>query len=529
MTTPTGRPGCAIGVDFGNTATKVTLRHDGSGIHPIPVTIPGYSRDVPLGGGAFAPVIPSVLHYARDGSVLIGMQVIDRGLLDDDGTVRWMAHYTSLGSPARFRVERGPLSFQDAATDFLSLIIRRTGELYPVCRSDLVVAVPAGSREMFMGWLPALATGEIVSRVRIIEQPSAITSACLPDSRSPDTFMIIDFGGSSLEVFVATSFGEDGTRRARILGRASGNFGGNTIDRLLLRWLLHRIALSNPGQELTRELLRACQQAKESLSTHPVTPILVGGKELVQITRSDFEELLENEGIFARYSSVLEQAVNSAAARGYAANSLSAVILAGGSGAIPSFRSLVEGRFGSARLVVDQPVLCCSRGAAAWPQRASPEDQITHTYAVRIWNPDLKRFELQPIIRRGCPVPSNGMVTRIRIQATYDGQTRMGIPIYQLAAPGQGCRHAEHREITFGPTGPILLEEGDHPLGENTGGLWINEKDLIFIPADPPAMRMEPRFEIGFSVGASGELLVSAKDLGTGKWVLENVRAGILR
>jgi molecular chaperone DnaK (HSP70) len=529
MTTSTGSPGCVIGIDFGNTTTKVAIHHESAGMYPVPVAIPGYSRDVPLGGGAFAPVIPSVLHYALDGSVLVGMQVIDREPLDEDGTVRWMAHYTSLGSPARFRVERGPLSFQDAAADFLSSIIRRTGELYPVRRSDLVIAVPAGSREMFMAWLPSLATGEIVSRVRIIEQPSAITSACLPDSRSPDTFMIIDFGGSSLEVFVATSTGEDDKPRTRILGRASGNFGGNTIDRLLLRWLLHQIDLHNPGQELTKKLLEACQQAKESLSTHPVTPILADGRELVRITRNDFEELLEKEGIFARYSSVLEQAVNSAAARGYTENSVSAVILAGGSGAIPSFQSLVEGRFGSARLVADQPILCGSRGAAAWPQRTSPEDQITHTYAVRVWNPDLKRFELQPIIRRGCPVPSNGTVTRIRIQATYDGQTRLGIPIYQLTAPGQGCRHAEHREITFGPTGPILLEEGDQPPGEQPRGLWINEKDLIFVPADPPAMRGEPRFEIGFSVGASGELLVSAKDLGTGKRVLENAIAVILR
>jgi molecular chaperone DnaK len=529
MTIPTGKSGKGvIGIDFGNTTTKVTIRAGTTGIRPVPVTIPGYSRDVPLGEREFAPVIPSVIHYARDGSVLIGMEVINRGLLDDDGTMRWMAHYTRLGNPVRFRVERGLLSFQDATSDFLSSIIRRIGELYQLYRSDLVVAVPAGSREKFADWLPSLATGEVVSRVRIIEQPSAIAAACLPDSRSNDTFMIIDFGGSSLEVSVVTLFFKDGECQTRILGQASGNFGGQALDRLLLRGIRPRIGLPEPDQNHLKKLLRACERAKEDLSQDLVTEIALEGREPIQVTRNDFEELLAIDGIYAGYSSIIQQALNSAATRGYTEHSLSAVILTGGSGAIPSFRRLVEVRFGSVRLIADQPLLTCSRGAAVWLYGSSPKDQIIHTYALRIWNPAKKNFELRPIIRKGCPVPSNGPVARIRIQATYDGQTRLGIPLYQLAAPGKNRWDSDHREITFGPEGLVLLEEGDRPFGEHSGCSWINEKNLLFIPADPPAMKGEPRFEIGFSIGASRELLVSAQDLRTGKRVLENVRAGIL-
>jgi molecular chaperone DnaK len=529
MSFSSGTPGKdVIGVDFGNTTTKLTISSRNNGHRPVPVTIPGYSRNVPHRDGVFTPVIPSVIHYAADGTVLIGMQVADKGLLDADSTVRWMAHYTSLGSPVRFRAERGLLSFQEAASDFLCSIIRRTGDLYHIRRSDLVVAVPAGSRDQFRSWLATLDAGEIISRVHIIEQPSAIAAACLPDSRSGDAFMIIDFGGSSLEISVVTLFFEDGECQSRILGRASGNFGGKTLDQLLLRQVIKRTGLPEPEHELLRNLLSSCEKAKENLSIDQVTEMILDGGDPIRVTRKDFEELLAREGISTRFSSTLQQALNNAASRGYDEHSLSAVILTGGSGAIPSIRRMVEARFGSLPLITDQPLSTISRGAAVWLRGSSPGGQVTHTYAIRVWNPEQGAFELQPIVRKGTPIPSGGPVTRVRIQATYDGQTRLGIPLYQLAAPGQERGSTGHRELRFGPAGPILHEEGDQAHGEPPGSVWINEKNLLFIPAEPPAMKGEPRFELVFSISASRELLISAQDLRTGKQVLENASAGIV-
>ncbi len=518
-----------IGVDFGNTTTKLTISSGNTGHRPVPVTIPGYSRSVPQGEGVFTSAIPSIIHYTADGTVLIGMQVADQGLLDADSTVRWMAHYTSLGSPVRFRAERGLLSYREAASDFLCSIIRRTGELYQMCRSDLVIAVPAGSRDQYRKWLATLDAGEIISRVHIIEQPSAIAAACLPESRSGDAFMIIDFGGSSLEISVVTLFFEDGECQSRILGRASGNFGGQTLDQLLLCQAVHRTGLPEQEHELQKNLLSSCEKAKEDLSIDQVTEMILEGGNPIRVTRKDFEELLAKEGIYTRFSSTLEQALSNAASRGYDEHALSAVIMTGGSVAIPSFRRMVKARFGSVPLIADQPLSTISRGAAVWLHGSSHGGQITHTYAIRVWNPEQGAFELQPIVRKGSPVPSTGPITRVRIQATYDGQTRLGIPLYQLTAPGQKRGSTGHRELKYGPAGPVLHEEGDQDHGENSGCVWINEKNLLFIPADPPAMKGEPRFELVFSISASRELLISAQDLRTGKQVLENARAGVFR
>jgi molecular chaperone DnaK len=517
-----------IGVDFGNTTTKLTISTGHGCLEPVPVVIPGISRSIAQGGDRFASVIPSVIHYANDGTVLAGMQVADKGVLSASGTVRWMAHYTSIGSPVRFRINGEFLSYQQAASDFLCSIIKRTGDLYQIYGAELVVAVPDGTRDHYTPWLAGLNAGRVISRVRIIEQPTAVASACLADFKGRITFMIIDFGGSKVDISIVIRFFEHGESRYRIVGRASGNFGGRTLDRLLLRFATSSAGLQDPDQEQTEILLPECEKAKENLTAEHAAEINWNGKKTKRVTRQDFEDLLKGERIYTMFSSVLQQSMDSAASRGYDDDSISAVILIGGTGAIPSFRKLVEDRFGSAKLLSDRPLDAISRGAALWYSRSSPEDQILHDYAIRIWNTENGVFELRTIIKRGCPVPSNGPVARFRIQATYDGQTRLGVPLYQLASPGPDSRDVQYRELRFGPAGTTLVG-GEHSSSGQPRYTWINERKLPLIPADPPAMRGEPRFELSFSIDSSHELLISARDLRTGRQVFENVRAGMIR
>jgi hypothetical protein len=75
----------------------------------------------------------------------------------------------------------------------------------------------------------------------------------------------------------------------------------------------------------------------------------------------------------------------------------------------------------------------------------------------------------------------------------------------------------------------IRMEDDAGSSGDELGQRWMNEGEIPLIPADPPAIRGEPRFELSFSVNGSRELVVSARDLRTGRQVLDNVRAGILR
>ena len=48
----------------------------------------------------------------------------------------------------------------------------------------------------------------------------------------------------------------------------------------------------------------------------------------------------------------------------------------------------------------------------------------------------------------------------------------------------------------------------------------MNENSPTFLPADPPAAPGEPRFEIVFDIDGNKRLLVTARDLLTGRLVL---------
>jgi hypothetical protein len=56
--------------------------------------------------------------------------------------------------------------------------------------------------------------------------------------RIPETLalLIIDFGGSGLEVSVVAGCRSDGEDGYRIVGRAREDIGGQVLDRLLLNW-----------------------------------------------------------------------------------------------------------------------------------------------------------------------------------------------------------------------------------------------------------------------------------------------------
>ena len=46
---------------------------------------------------------------------------------------------------------------------------------------------------------------------------------------------------------------------------------------------------------------------------------------------------------------------------------------------------------------------------------------------------------------------------------------------------------------------------------------WVNEHSPTFLTADPPARQGEPRFEVEFGIDANKRLLLTARDLATGR------------
>ena len=106
----------------------------------------------------------------------------------------------------------------------------------------------------------------------------------------------------------------------------------------------------------------------------------------------------------------------------------------------------------------------------------------------------------------------------IVISASYDYQSRMGIPIYEIS---DGSGNADQCTIELiSDSGGGMRIAGPAPDAE-TGRkpVWVNEHTPTVLVASPPAQKGEPRFELTFTIDMRKNLCVTARDIITGMLV----------
>jgi hypothetical protein len=95
--------------------------------------------------------------------------------------------------------------------------------------------------------------------------------------------------------------------------------------------------------------------------------------------------------------------------------------------------------------------------------------------------------------------------------------------VYELASGGNTGVQGRHGELVVRPSGLICFHDNPAADQKDREAVWVNEKNPTFIPAYPPALQGEPRFEVWFMIDATRGLRVSARDLRTGQMAVENV------
>ncbi len=168
----------------------------------------------------------------------------------------------------------------------------------------------------------------------------------------------------------------------------------------------------------------------------------------------------------------------------------------------------------------DHPLDAVARGAAEFRKTARAPDRISRSYALRYWDPADREHHYRFIVQSGTRYPSAGQVARIVISATYDGQTWLGIPLYEIGGDTGGA--APLLELVSDAGGGVRLAGPAQDAGTGGQVVHANERSPTLLVADPPARRGEPRFECTFTIDPERNLCLSARDLVTGKLVKLN-------
>ena len=504
-----------LGVDFGSSET-VIVRMSDSPDSPEPSVVVSE---------------PNLVHLTEEGKRIMGQEVVHEGLVESASTARHLRHFIVRNSPLQVRSGDYAASFSQLGREYLLSLIQKAILAEKNEIDEVIFSIPAEAPASYLEWLDSIARETGIKNYSFSDEISAAASGYAVSTEKDLPVLLIAFGNETLEITIAnlTSPVPGTFSGSNIIARTESDLGGQTIDRWIADAMLQRCfkwLQSSEKRDFYPRLLTACRKAKEELLVKESTELVVrrgvSAAISLSLTRDDLNSILIAHNLSRTIKSTIERAEVLALSKGIAPDRYCAVLMTGEGSLIPSVFSAVTARFGQELVHCDHPRTATAQGAAQ--KRVEPAGclSLERDYALRYWDPETGDHEYRYIARRGTPCPSRGDVSRLLISAAYDGQTHLGIALYSFGTE-QTLRRSPEIELVTDKTGRTRCV--GLPKGERTARGdrdRVNETTPTILLAIPPARKGEARFELAFRIDPQGTLRLDARDLKTGKILLND-------
>ncbi|MBN2374120.1 Hsp70 family protein [bacterium] len=510
-----------IAMDFGTSNTLIASYNEATGQVDV-ISYPEFSREYRYrmnGHESSINVVPSLIHYGDEREYL-GNQVCSQGLLDKQGTFRWMKRFINGRKRYPRSVNGKSVSDFDAGKRFISSLLLFSREHFNPEEDEIIVTVPVEAYEHYTDWLAQTLSEEPVGarRFRILDEPAACAMGYRLHIRTQDPFMVFDFGGGTLDVCIARiNLKETGHQKSEVLGKSGYEIGGLDIDQWLFEDLLMKNNLNAPQvANVSNEILSQLEKIKEDLSITKeedekkaisIFDYDTGRTITGAYSRRDLEDILERHNLRTTIHEVIDDAMDTAIQRGIKRKDIARVLMVGGSSLIPYVQRCLIDHFGG-RVCCENPFDAIARGACYY--LGGDIDFIRHEYALRYFNAEKSRHEFRTLIPSCTNYPTEEEFVTLSLKGVCDGQVAFNLAIYEL-----GLLRIKKTVIEVDEFGRYQLGEE----GSGTGHFWINEKCPTMLKADPPVSKGEVRYKLTFFVDGNRRLCVTAFDLRSREYV----------
>ena len=324
---------------------------------------------------------------------------------------------------------------------------------------------------------------------RIIAEPTAAILASNIDMEKGGKYMVVDYGGSTLDFSIA----DISDNVVEILASNGDVYcGGSDLDKIVAKYITDEfkatdnVDLTDDAMAMSR-IMEAAEKAKMELSNMSTTEInlpfitAVNGapKHLVMtFTKAKFEQLIDGE--ISKVINLGKEAIRKA---GISVSDLDGILLVGGSTRIPKVQEELTKAFNKPLLKnvnVDEVV---ALGAAVQGSILSGEKT------------DVLLLDVTPL-SLGIDTMGGIMATIVEANTTIPCSKSQ---IFTTAVDNQ-------------PAVTIVIAQGNRPMTKDNKQIGLFNLEGI-----APAKRGVPQIEVTFDIDANGILSVSAVDKGTGK------------
>lgn len=447
---------------------------------------------------------PSVIHYAADGSILVGRDALRMQGLHPTNTIssvkrligrRFGDEGTEGLSGAKGTPVTLPINGRDMTPEEVSSqILKRLKTIAEdrlgteVIRS--VITVPAYFNDAQRA--ATRKAGELAgfSVERILSEPTAAALAYGLDKISDRSKVAVyDLGGGTFDLSILQL--DNGVFEV-LSTHGDTRLGGDDLDEAIAGLLARKAGLDTPSPEAAIRLREAAREAKERLSSEESLtlrlPFLTGEKSLeIPITRAEMERVCEP--IIRRTRAHCLRSLEDA---GLNATDLDQIILVGGSTRIPLVRRLVQEIFGREPNLSQHPDEAVALGAIL--QGAILEG-------------NLRNIALLDVTPLSLGIETFGGLMNVIIPRNTTIPAKAG-EMFTNAVAGQS-----------GMT--ITVLQGEREMAADN---WkLGSLDIPF----PPSPKGVARVGVQFSLDADGILQVLARDTVAGAEKIVEIRSAV--
>lgn len=483
-----------IGIDLGSTLSEVAIMEGGQ---PTILVNDEGSRTT-----------PSVISFSDKDERKVGAAAKRQAITNPKGTVnlikRFMGgtydevkdnithiQYDVVNKDGYPRVSIGDREYSPEEISAMILTkMKQTAEAYLGEEvTDAVITVPAYFNDAQRD--ATKKAGEIagLNVRRILAEPTAAILASNIDMEKGGKYMVVDYGGSTLDFSIA----DISDNVVEILASNGDVYcGGSDLDKIVAKYITDEfkasdnVDLTDDAMAMSR-IMEAAEKAKMELSNASITEInlpfitAVDGtpKHLAMtLTKAKFEQLIDGE--ISKVINLGKEAIRKA---GISVNDLDGILLVGGSTRIPKVQEELTKAFNKPLLKNVNADEVVALGAAVQGSILAGEKT------------DVLLLDVTPL-SLGIDTMGGIMATIVEANTTIPCSKSQ---IFTTAVDNQ-------------PAVTIVVAQGNRPMTKDNKQIGLFNLEGI-----APAKRGVPQIEVTFDIDANGILSVSAVDKGTGK------------